>query len=462
MTSPTYTFNKSEIYYRKFKQSIKSKETFVTYDHRLKAYMKYRHLTEFSQLIDGSCAGEGEKDVKEIEDEITDFIIFLKERNYSLASQKGYLDALNHFYDVNDITIRRKKISKFLSNDDIIITTNDIDTNDNNTNDYSGNGDKPYTHEQIAKLLNFADVRTKVMILLMCSSGMRIGALPTLKVGDLIEIPRYNVYQIRVYAYSKTSRYHTFCTPECKSAIDSYINYRRSCGENITPKSPLFRREFDKHDVWQVAKEVKPLTKASVKKAIGEILYSSGLRTPLATAPEIKDKRRLNTRRETALSHGFRKFFDTTCTHSGMNPVYVEWCLGHKLKGVKDSYFLPQPDSNGVYKDILEGNNNGKSLGYIDAIDYLTIDNSRRLERENEMLKVKKSEFEFLKEQVEETKRAQAKFANDLMLDLKRKLGIAPDVNKIELEFKPGIVDLDAEIMAEMNSKSKKEQNNNN
>jgi hypothetical protein len=78
------------------------------------------------------------------------------------------------------------------------------------------------------------------------------------------------------------------------------------------------------------------------------------------------------------------------------------------------------------------------------------------------MLKVKKSEFEFLKEQVEETKLAQAKFANDLMLDLKRKLGIAPDVNKIELEFKPGIVDLDAEIMAEMNnsnSKSLKEEN---
>jgi hypothetical protein len=88
-SSPTYALNstKSEIYYRKFKQSIKSKETFVTYDHRLKAYMKYRHLTEFSQLINGSD-GQGKKDVKQIEDEIIDFIILLKERNYSLASQK--------------------------------------------------------------------------------------------------------------------------------------------------------------------------------------------------------------------------------------------------------------------------------------------------------------------------------------------------------------------------------------
>jgi hypothetical protein len=65
---------------------------------------------------------------------------------------------------VNDITIRRKKISKFLSNDDDIGLGKfaGTDDNDNNNND-SGNGDKPYTHEQIAKLLEFADIRTKVM-----------------------------------------------------------------------------------------------------------------------------------------------------------------------------------------------------------------------------------------------------------------------------------------------------------
>jgi site-specific recombinase XerD len=249
---------------------------------------------------------------------------------------------LIYFYDVNDVTTRRKKISKFVSNDHIVTLDND-----NNNND-SGNGDKPFTREQIAKLLGFADIRTKVMILLMCSSGMRIGALPTLKVGDLIEIPKHNVYQIRVYAYSKTNQCHTFCTPECKSAIDSYINYRRSCDENIIAKSPLFRREFDKHDPWQAAKEVKLLTKAGIKKAIGEILYSSGLRIPLTISVEVKDKRRLNTRRETAMSHGFRKFFDIWCTHSGINGKYIKFCTGHSLC-VEDSYFLPEPNGYGIF-----------------------------------------------------------------------------------------------------------------
>jgi hypothetical protein len=112
--------------------------------------MKYRGIPqgEYSQLIAGKQQ-EQDNDtiiIKQIEDDIADFIIFLKERNYSLSSQQGYLDALNHFYEINDIMIRRKKISKFLSNDD---------------NDGEGGGDKPYTHEQIAKLLEFADIRTE-------------------------------------------------------------------------------------------------------------------------------------------------------------------------------------------------------------------------------------------------------------------------------------------------------------
>jgi hypothetical protein len=96
------------------------------------------------------------------------------------------------------------------------------------------------------------------------------------------------------------------------------------------------------------------------------------------------------------MAHGFRKFFETVCINSGMNRTYVKFCMGHSL-GIDDSYFLPQPDSNGVYIDILEGHDT-KSPGYIDAIPSLTINEENRLRRENEMLKVKKSEIEQLKQ----------------------------------------------------------------
>jgi integrase len=282
--------------------------------------MQFRGLSfekrEFSHLIE-------DKGIKAIEGDIIDFIVSLKDRHYTLNSQKTYLSALLHFYNYNDIVPNRKKLLlAYLSNDDIII----IDNNDNNNDNYNnnnkdnnknedGDGDiKPYTHEQIQKLLDYSDPRIKVIILIMASAGLRVGALSFLRVGDLTPVPKYNLYQIRVYANSKRNRYYTFCTPECRKAIDNYLDYRRSSGEHITPKSPLIRKEFDKRDIFNSANDVKPVSRSSIKQIIREVLYMSGLRTPIVI-PEGK----LNYRRSIAMNHSFRKFFDTTCTHDLFN-----------------------------------------------------------------------------------------------------------------------------------------------
>ena len=156
----------------------------------------------------------------------------------------------------------------------------------------------------------------------MASAGLRVGALSLLRVCDLTPVPKYSLYQIRVYANSKRSRYYTFCTPECRKAIDNYLDYRRSSGEHIKPKSPLIRKEFDKRDIFKSADDVKPVSRSSIKQIIRDVLYMSGLRTSIVI-PEGK----LNYRRSIAMNHSFRKFFDTTCTHAGMNPIYIEWCM---------------------------------------------------------------------------------------------------------------------------------------
>jgi site-specific recombinase XerC len=123
----------------------------------------------------------------------------------------------------------------------------------------------------------------------MASAGLRLNALPLLRMNDLIEITKYNIYQIRVYSNSRKDRYHTFCTPEAKKAIDNYLDYRR--------------HEFDRTDIFQIANNVKPLSKFSIKKAIHQILYISGLRTPLVAGQN--NNKVLNVRRRTAMNHGF-------------------------------------------------------------------------------------------------------------------------------------------------------------
>jgi hypothetical protein len=50
-----------------------------------------------------------------------------------------------------------------------------------------------------------------------------------------------------IWAYNRyrADRYYTFCTPECATAIDAYLDYRRSFHEEIKDKSPLIREEFN-------------------------------------------------------------------------------------------------------------------------------------------------------------------------------------------------------------------------
>ena len=78
----------------------------------------------------------------------------------------------------------------------------------------------------IFKLLTKADERMRVVILLLASTGMRIGAIPNLKLKHLSKVENYNLYQITVYENTK-DEYYSFCSPECTTAIDSYSIQRK-------------------------------------------------------------------------------------------------------------------------------------------------------------------------------------------------------------------------------------------
>jgi hypothetical protein len=68
-------------------------------------------------------------------------------------------------------------------------------------------------------MLGVADERMKIVILFLASSGIRIGAIPLIKMRNLQE------NKIIVYE-STNEEYYTFITPECKKAIDFYLDFR--------------------------------------------------------------------------------------------------------------------------------------------------------------------------------------------------------------------------------------------
>jgi integrase len=127
---------------------------------------------------------------------------------------------------------------------------NDIILNWKKINSFKGDfydviEDQPYTREQIKSLVDKAEpLRNRAVILLLASSGIRVGAIyisktkDYLKVGNLTPIDKYNnIYQITIYKKSR-SKYITFCSPECRREIDTYLQYRERYGERITKDSP--------------------------------------------------------------------------------------------------------------------------------------------------------------------------------------------------------------------------------
>jgi hypothetical protein len=230
----------------------------------------------------------------------------------------------------------------------------------------------------------------------MSSSGLRLGAIPELKIKDLTPIDKYSIYQVTVYRKSK-SKYITFCTPEARKQIDDYIRWRESIGEKIKPESPLFRRTFDRNDLLQ-ARNPRPLRLGTLNWILNTLLYSTGVRTTaIVEEKTTNDNNNDNNnnsnnrrRRDIMQAHGFRKFFDTTCTTAGMNPVYTELLMGHNL-GLKSRYAKPTPT------DLLEGND--KNLGYISAIDALTVNDENRLRRQIKIQKEKEDKLTVMEKQ---------------------------------------------------------------
>ena len=318
--------------YYNFINSIRSESSKVSYCGELRRYLRYYNLS-VDQLLE----------LPDKEPKIIDYI--LQEKGFK--SRQLTINTLKKFYEMNDVILNWKKITCYMGEEQKL------------------NEDRCYTDEQIQRLLNVCDLRMKMVVLLMASGGMRIGALPTLSLGQIANT------KVTVYAGSK-DKYITFITPECKAVIDSYLAYRVRSGENLGPNSPLIRKQFDINDLEQVRKKSEPISLHTLSKGLENHLIKAGLRTIDHT---------VNKRKEIARAHGFRKFFTTQLVNSKVNPEIREMLLGHSI-GLAGAYYRPTQD------EML--------LEYEKAIDLLTIDPANRLRKKVEKLEVEASQLQRL------------------------------------------------------------------
>lgn len=328
--------------YFNFINSIKSESTKKIYENNIKLFKKFCNVSEYEDLL--------KIDAQRY---IVRYTISLREMKQAGNTIKSKLNAVFHFYEMNDVTLNKKKIKMF-KGEFIKKST-----------------DKYYDHQQIKKILDVSDLRMKVVVLLMCSTGCRVGALPGLRLRSLEKIDTHNLYKVTFYEGSNET-YYSYTTPETASFIDAYLQFREKNGEKLNPDSYLIRDQFDITDIEQIRNKSRGVSIHTFHGIVYNALLKAGLRTTDHTSQ--------HNRKEIMMCHGFRKFFTNQLIEADVK-TEQRWLLeGHALPGNDSSYVRISE------KQLLES--------YMKAVDALTIDPSQRLQRKVEILEIEKSRIE--------------------------------------------------------------------
>jgi hypothetical protein len=237
----------------------------------------------------------------------------------------------------------------------------------------------------------------------MASTGMRVGALPRLKLKHLkkrtidCDTAETHVYQITVYANSPKWKYITSCTPECAIAIDGYLEMRQRHGESSLKRdkngnwgpddTPLIVRQFDKskpHFTYSM-KSISPVTIS--KKIIVSKLLQLGSRNKVQSTELMSKSESAKVRHDLHPCHSLRIFAVTQMQRSKLDKTIREMLVGHST-GLDKVYYKPQDE------EILQE--------YQKAIEELTISNEPRLKKQIFKYKQKSEGLQEMSQQLNE------------------------------------------------------------
>jgi integrase len=328
---------------------LKSPQTKRVYNSAFNKFIEHVQNPHLQTLIDTKT--------QIIEAKIISYIEYLRDvRKLSCSTILCHYSSIQHFFEINDVQLNLRKIKKFLPSEENV----------------SYICDRPYSIPEIQQILDRCDMRERVIILLLTSTGMRVGAIPGLRISDIKKMDEFNLYLINVYANSRRCRYYSFCTPECAKAIDDYLAYRKRLGEEIKDSNPLVRNHISIDNPF-TAKTARPIGVRAIQLIVKDLLNETGL---------VYDKRQVMS------THGFRKFFITNLDRAGVMWSTREFLSGHKLPGQDASY--------------VRATEEDRFLEYVKALDLLTISSESKLRQQ---IKNKENDINFIYEEISSLKR---------------------------------------------------------
>lgn len=351
-----------------------SERTKQAYTHNINEFLAHYRITDLTPLKEYSP--------KVLKQMVKDYIIHLRDnRKLSGSSISLYVAAIAHFFYIirdDDYKIDWKKVRLEIPPSENI------------------RRDRAYTIEEIQKMLSVCSrTREKVIVLLLVSTGLRIGAIHTLKFRDISpkQTSQGRIYRIEIYS-SSSERYIGYCNPETAKIIDDYLKERTDAGEILKNDTPLIRNLYTSLTI----KISKKVSDPHIKYIVGRIVKLSGIKNTFQFTGEAKRAK------------GFRKFYKTEAEIAGMKPINVELTHGHSI-GISSHYYRPLESE--VLEDYMTH-----------AADALTINETHRQKKRIEELETEKSgELKQLKAQLIEYKEFAEKTAAEIN-DLKATRGL--------------------------------------
>ncbi len=304
-----------------FENSVKSKITFREYLKRLEKFRKFCNADSYDSL----SRIEPAKLQEMLEDHI-----MLRKKQINPNSIPVEFFAIKSFLEINEVELKWRKVAKLFPAK------------------IKKTGRRAYTTQEIQQILSTTtELRTRAIIHFLASSGVRIGALPELRIRHLRDMP-LGCKAVCIYE-DTIEEYWTFISSEAVKALNEYLNKRKSEGESINPESPVFREwEFN------LTKPVKAIGEKALIVCMQRALRRSGIR-----APENKKSGRY----DTMCNHAFRKRFLTILKNTpGIMNSTAEKLVGHRvyrdeennIVNLDDSYNVPTLENLfGQYKVAL-------------------------------------------------------------------------------------------------------------
>ena len=305
-----------------------SMRTVETYAEGIKHFVDYLGVSTPSEALEKARSGSVEKLVD------------------------GFIDFSMEKYAPNTVLRLICGIKKWLRMNDVEVKWNTIEMPSSAIRVIQ---DRAPSRDELVKLTKYCSIRDQAMIYVLASSGLRIGTLLTLTIGDVNfdydDVAKVTVMKKAGRKFSSKNIqgtknfYCTFVTPEAKKALLEYMELRERRGEKLRPDSPLF--------VHEKRKKLEAISHESFRRQWARILEKTDLTEKTHTWFMLH-------------VHVLRKFFRTQCANGGVKDTYFNYWLGHKNMGYLDeSYFRAQESEH-----LAE---------YRKAIPYLTIQEPKEI-----------------------------------------------------------------------------------